>query len=184
MSSPISIIQYFQEHDGNNVNDDDYNNNIVIDNIYLLENSINDDYYEEDKIDKQYFLGSCCYFQGSGLLLSSCIKSTTFYKYTLDIILLYLKISSVYYVENPKIDIIQLRIIGESYTAIKKTYWLRIIQKHWKKTFKERTRIIHKRGSPQNQNYRSINGFYPENIKRIPTIKGLLHMYNKYNKKE
>lgn len=160
---------------------------IVINNInriYDIENDITDNYYnqlneEDEKIDKQYFIGSSVHFYGVGHLLASCIKPSTFFSHVYDLVVLYLKVSSVFYIEFPSVDIIQLNIIGEYYIAIKKTHWLRLIQKHWKKVFQKRKNIIHKRMLLKNLYYRSVNGLFPKGLNYLPGIKSLLCCYRK-----
>jgi hypothetical protein len=47
--------------------------------------------------------------------------------------------------------------------AIKKTFWLRIIQRKWKNIFKKRKIIFEKRKNPISLFYREINGYWPKN---------------------
>ena len=65
----------------------------------------------------------------------------------------------------------------ESYNVIIKTYWLRLIQRHWRKIYKQRFSIITQRIKPINQQYKSIHGNYPSQISNLPSLSGMLSMY-------
>ena len=58
--------------------------------------------------------------------------------------------------------------------AILKTFWLRIIQRKWKKVFKHRNEIIKLRCNPSNLRYREIHGKWPSNCDNFPTLNGML----------
>jgi hypothetical protein len=173
--TPVSVSQLFPEDLLRNYSQSVNN---TIDNMYIQENTTN--YYqetEEDEIDKKYLIGSCIYVNRIGYLLASCITPSTFFTQTYDLVTLYLKVSSVYYIETPSVDILQLCIEDDYYFAIKKTYWLRLVQRHWKNVFQKRKNIIRKRCLPQNLQYRSIYGFFPKGLNVLPGIKGLLSCY-------
>jgi hypothetical protein len=55
--------------------------------------------------------------------------------------------------------------------AILKTFWLRIIQRKWKKVFQDRKKVIQSRCNPKNIRYRSIHGKWNS---QLPTIQGML----------
>jgi hypothetical protein len=59
--------------------------------------------------------------------------------------------------------------------AIIKTIWLRIVQKKWKRIFKERQNIIILRSNIKSQRYREIYGKWPENCNNYPLLKGMLN---------
>ena len=58
--------------------------------------------------------------------------------------------------------------------AILKTFWLRIIQRKWKKIFQERKNIIRQRCSIYNLNIRQIYGKWPQHCIKLPGLKGML----------
>lgn len=58
--------------------------------------------------------------------------------------------------------------------AILKTFWLRIIQKKWKKIFQERIEIMKKRGYLSNLSIREIKGKWPKSCFNLPGLKGML----------
>ena len=63
--------------------------------------------------------------------------------------------------------------------VILKTHWLRLVQRHWKKTFQLRKKAIQKRMSLYVQFHFMLHGCYPEGYKHIPTLRGMLNMYSK-----
>jgi len=62
---------------------------------------------------------------------------------------------------------------GESVCIIK-TFWIRIIQRAWKRIFKERKNIIEKRKTVHALYYREINGKWPSYCRNYPSINGML----------
>ena len=58
--------------------------------------------------------------------------------------------------------------------AILKTFWIRIIQRKWKKIFQERKNIIRQRCSIYNLNIRQIYGKWPQHCIKLPGLKGML----------
>lgn len=58
--------------------------------------------------------------------------------------------------------------------AILKTFWIRIIQKKWKKVYKERQNIIKKRCNYNNLSFRELTGRWPDICFNLPSIKGML----------
>jgi hypothetical protein len=62
---------------------------------------------------------------------------------------------------------------GESVCIIK-TFWIKIIQRTWKRIFKERNNIIKERKSIHALFYREINGKWPSYCYYYPSIKGML----------
>jgi hypothetical protein len=61
--------------------------------------------------------------------------------------------------------------------AILKTFWLRIIQKKWKKIYKERQIILKKRNLPSSLYQREIgyNWLHPCNNLNMPGLRGMLY---------
>jgi hypothetical protein len=59
--------------------------------------------------------------------------------------------------------------------AILKTFWLRIVQRKWKKVFLEQQDIIKMRSYPSSLYYREIYGKWPESCAYFPQLKGMLN---------
>ena len=58
--------------------------------------------------------------------------------------------------------------------CIIKTMWLRVIQRAWKRLFKERNQVIQMRCRFQSLKHREITGVWPENCRYWPSFQGLL----------
>jgi hypothetical protein len=55
-----------------------------------------------------------------------------------------------------------------TYSVIKKTYWLRLVQRHWKKIMKMKKDIYNKRMSVISQYSLQIRGRYPYGLNTMP----------------
>jgi hypothetical protein len=58
--------------------------------------------------------------------------------------------------------------------SILKTFWLRLIQRVWKKTYLERKNIIKKRSNPRSIFHREIFGRWPDDCLIYPSLIGML----------
>ena len=58
--------------------------------------------------------------------------------------------------------------------CIIKTMWLRVIQRAWKRLFKERKQVIQMRCRFQSLKHREITGVWPDNCRYWPSFQGLL----------
>ena len=63
---------------------------------------------------------------------------------------------------------------GSECVAILKTFWIKIIQRTWKKIYKKRCSIIALRKSPVSLFYRERHGKWPDNCLYLPSLQGLL----------
>jgi len=59
--------------------------------------------------------------------------------------------------------------------AILKTFWLRIIQRTWKKVFKKRQNIIKYRSNPASLYIREITGRWNYDLVNFPGLRGMLY---------
>ncbi len=60
------------------------------------------------------------------------------------------------------------------YIAILKTFWIRLIQRTWKKIFKERKLCLERRLNLTSIKYREFHGKWPDICLRYPSIQGML----------
>ena len=81
-------------------------------------------------------------------------------------------------ITNPKslnIEIGQVYYLkGEECVCIIKTFWLKLIQRAWKKICNNRKIIMQKRHKPASLLYRQISGKWPDNCNYMPSIRGML----------
>ena len=59
--------------------------------------------------------------------------------------------------------------------GVKKTFWIKIIQRRWKKLYRERLNMINKRKSIESLKYRQIHGDWPLGMKVLPSIKDIIN---------
>ena len=70
--------------------------------------------------------------------------------------------------------IVRLKLPNGYRVAILKTFWIRIVQRKWKKVFAERMRIIELRKKICNMQWRFIKGQWPFECSYMPSIVGML----------
>ena len=58
--------------------------------------------------------------------------------------------------------------------CIIKTFWLKIIQRAWKKVYKLRAQTIKRRCQLQSLKCREITGLWPQNCRHLPSLRGIL----------
>lgn len=63
---------------------------------------------------------------------------------------------------------------GDECVCVIKTFWLKIIQRTWKKIFKIRQQMIKRRFRPDSIFHKQITGKWPEDCIYMPSIRGML----------
>ena len=131
---------------------------------------------ETDKQDKKYYIGLCRQlYNNDHYLLTSAITPSLFLRSTYLNALHYLIYNSIIVMNQPIVEIMKLYIYkNNTYTVVKKTFWLRLIQRRWKKIIKARYEINRRRGFISSQNTFSIYGTYPYELRTLPTLKGMM----------
>jgi hypothetical protein len=64
---------------------------------------------------------------------------------------------------------------GEECVAILKTFWLRLVQRTWKRVFAERKQVIRQRMRPDSLRHRETMGKWPSSCNRLPGLHGMLY---------
>ena len=76
---------------------------------------------------------------------------------------------------NPKVEIMQLHILEDStYSVIIKTFWLKIIQRKWKKIYQIRRRVLENRLQLTSLYHREVHGDWPVHMRTMPGLHGLM----------
>jgi len=166
-------------YEGETDSDSDYEENAdeEVDEIDVV-------YYNDyDKLkykkDKSYYIGMSDIIDDRSIL-SHAITPNSFFKYSYDFVLNYLYMYSIFRPSSPRIDILQLDILDDgTYSVIIKTYWLRLVQRHWKKICKDRYSMLLGRGGINAQKTFSMEGKYPAHLRRLPSIYGMLTTYSR-----
>jgi len=81
-------------------------------------------------------------------------------------------ISNDNYIQPEIAEVVYL--CGDECVAILKTFWIRIIQRAWKRVYKERQNIILIRRNPMSLKYRERNGKWANNCCNLPGLYGML----------
>tara|TARA_B110000858_G_scaffold37668_2_gene42357 strand:+ start:1949 stop:2371 length:423 start_codon:yes stop_codon:yes gene_type:complete len=63
---------------------------------------------------------------------------------------------------------------GEEMVGICKTFWLKMIQRKWKKVYAERQRIMQKRKTTKELLHRERHGKWSSDTAHLPTLRGML----------
>lgn len=168
--------------DIHNIYDNEYdleNDMDMVDTIYYTDRH----FLDEPKEHGTYYLGniSCV---NSQLLMEMAVSPSTFFKFTYKKICRYVRsysISSYWFYPKSQIDIFVLDIHDGCYRTILKTVWLRLIQRHWKKVYQERMKVINLRKRWETQRYVELRGKYPRDAYYLPGLHGLLYNYTSDN---
>lgn len=131
-----------------------------------------DDYIE--KVDGNYYLGSYS-LADDILLLDTTISMHDFTTKRYSEIMIYFYTYRMVRTRCiPVIDILQLVICNNVYTVILKTFWIRIIQRIWKRVYALRKKVIKLRKSLPCLTHFSFTGKYLVNATYLPGLYGML----------
>jgi hypothetical protein len=167
---------------GNFEYDEDDPDNIITEHISALE----DDYLNIDRPNNSYLIGmafllSRPYYNNNIMieeqlyLVASHISAKTFYKFNYSDIKKYLFINSTFYLRKPQINIIKLYITEDGmHTCIIKTFWLKIVQRRWKKIYALRLYTIKLRGTIVEIRWHEIHGTYSYRCRLLPGLIGMM----------
>lgn len=133
-----------------------------------------DDDTDDDSDDK--------YYNTKINIISKILKISRFYnrryrkvKLEHSIILNYSNIIiSKNYIKPEIAECIYLK--NNEYVAILKTFWIRLIQRTWKRIFIERNNVILKRKMLSSLNYRQLHGRWPNHCNYLPSLYGMLKL--------
>ncbi len=175
---------YYHMVEDEEYNDSDDSDQEDYDFLEQLDNLYDEDemHIEADKIPNKYYIGICKrsnHYKDQYLLLNT-VSPKLFYKTNYDTIIAYLKEYSIIYISSPKLEIMKFAPINpDVYSVVIKTYWIRLIQRHWKKIISTRKHIYKMRGTLHSLRYFETNGRYPYGLNAIPILYGMLHEYAK-----
>lgn len=177
-----SESEYDNESDYHTDLDMNTDDGIEYDSIHVEDS----EHFYSEKVDKQYYIGLSHIYNIKNtnyLMLSTTVSPQVFFKHSYDNINNYLYYYGLTRIPNHQVQVLQVDIIQEDgfeiVTVINKTYWLRLLQRHWKKIYKQRKTIIQQRILPENLFYNQVNGKYPINTSYLPSLYGMLSQYKK-----
>jgi hypothetical protein len=175
---------------------DESTDNESTDDEYISDNSLLDEICERICIEENEFMNSdkkhgknyigFALLMHSKYILDTAISAKSFLRYPLHSILYYLEDISIfptnnwrlYNIEN-RLQIMQVVInsMTQEYNVVLKTFWLRIVQRTWKRILRERQVILRKRGSLKNLLYFERRGRHLDNLRVLPGIYGMLKCF-------
>lgn len=143
--------------------------------------SVDYDFIEREKQTDGYYIGSFFTVRHSKFdikyqILDMIVSPQTFFRFPFYDLRLYFY---EYSIQSGEMEIIKLFITkNKTNIAIIKTYWLRLVQRHWKKVFSARKAIALRRGSVSAQRAFELRGNYGgSGLNVLPTIWGMLSCY-------
>lgn len=155
--------------------DTDYDSDDEIFHSQILENEFS--YEEREKETGKYYIGiSYLNKKESIYLFNSSISALSFLAYKYALTQSYLYNTASYYVRSrTPIEILQLHIHEDGvYEVLIKTFWIRIVQRRWRKIYNIRLHILKLRSDPRNQEYFRRHGRYMEGSRVFPGLNGML----------
>ena len=130
----------------------------------------------------KYYIGyyTLLDYQNNELIMVNKIHPKTFMKFNSTLISKYFYwYSGMAFSKKPSTDILQLQIDQyDSYTVIVKTFWIKIIQRTWKRVYAERKKFIEYRRKLTTIRDYELGIRKP--IERYLGLYGLLTVYNNY----
>lgn len=145
----------------------------------LFEDDEENEQLDGPKQNGQYYIGACKLIKPDNYFyMLSTVSPALFLQYPLSVVRRYLESASIVYVNRPSVDILKLQILGDgSYTVLIKTYWISLIQRHWRSVLRERQFIRRRRCSIIAQRQFEMRGRYPSGLNVLPGLYGLLRNY-------
>lgn len=140
--------------------------------IYELEQQ----HLDSEKQTGKYYIGSAVLVRNRYYIMNTTITANTFMNYPIYSILFYLYEFSLFHFVKNRIEIMKLYIhpVTAEYIVVLKTFWLRIVQRTWRRILRERAEILRKRCSIQNIQHRLVYGRHLIGLNVLPGLYGML----------
>ena len=123
-----------------------------------------DNHSNEDRIHGHLYIGNCEYSLNN-YIFDISVSSNCFF---------YFPYSTIKDYMPSNIEIMQVEIIDDCYYVVLKTFWIRLVQRTWKKIYAKRTIVINIRKSLYCQQYYELKGEYPIHVRYLPSIYGMI----------
>ena len=171
-SRPLFLITYYANMNHENDSDSE-------DLDPLFEDDAENEQLDGPKQNGHYYIGACKLIRPDNYFyMLSTVSPSLFLQYPLSVVRRYLESASIIYVNRPCVDILKLQILGDgSYTVLIKTYWISLIQRHWRSIVKERQFIKRRRCSIIAQRQFEMMGRYPAGLNVLPGLDGMMRRY-------
>jgi hypothetical protein len=135
-----------------------------------------DPFMDEPKEHNRYYLGSCKLIRPDNYYLMLCaVSNRIFLQYPAHVVTRYLESASLIYVHLPTIDIMKLEVLpDQTYTVVKKTFWIRLVQRCWRSVLRNRLQARLRRGSIMAQRTFEMTGRWPIGLNVLPGLCGMM----------
>lgn len=137
---------------------------------------LNHIFYKE-KTQDEYYIGSAVKEEDQ-YLLCVAISPNCFFSFEFKHIKKYLNSWSWGWAHTC-FEIMKMHIVDWEYRVVLKTHWLRLVQRHWKKTFSQREIMKRTRGSLHSLKHFEIHGKWTPKNKVLPSLFGIMSVYSK-----
>lgn len=156
----------------------EYNGLDIYDQMYAEDINHN----EQNKQSGEYYIGLCifndCIIDNTSyILFGNSISTNLFYRYSGHRLAKYMYLYGGSYFMRKNIHVMQLQIVDGMYTAILKTFWIKIIQRHWRKVFEKIETVRMARYSLESQISFELTGKYKRYGNIMPSLRGMLAAY-------
>lgn len=175
-NSDESIIIYNSDFDEDNISDselsNDYELDVDVENIFDLEER----FLDSEMTSGKYYIGLPCLMRiEKEWIMQIPIQPSTMFSNNINAVMRYLISYSVTPIRKPIIHIMQLDISNRgSYNVVLKTFWIKIIQRCWRRVFKERKEFLNKCKNPIALLHRQKCGKWNQS-KKFPTLRGMFY---------
>jgi hypothetical protein len=158
------------------VSDSDSDSDLNSENIYDEINQTDYEHFYSEKENGKYYIGMSQYDNiNNTILFSTTISPAVYFQYSYRECSRYLYYYGLCAHVRPGIDIMQLQISDKGiFSVVVKTFWLKLVQRKWKKIYKQRQEIITKRANPFSLHHREVSGSWQSDITYLPGIRGLM----------
>jgi len=160
----------------------------VVDNDSILEEECEricieeNEFMNTDKTHGRYYIGTSLLMHAK-YIMDTTISAKSFLCYPITTVAYYLESNSIFPIGiwrianvASRVQIMKLCInstTGE-YNVVVKTFWLRIVQRTWKRIFRERQDILRKRTHLTNLQHRQVYGRHAYGLHALPGVYGML----------
>jgi len=185
-SSTNDPLDYDSDSGSESIIIDDMNNNSDSDSDSDEEPEYITEIFQEDsghlymdKTNNEYYIGFCKPMHRPCLILmANSVSPTTFFHHSYERICQYLQHYSSLMLRTPKLEIMQLHITDdEIYSIVIKTHWLRLVQRNWKRVFRERKEIIRRRMTIESLKTYELTSKFPYGLRTLPGLNGMMSVY-------
>lgn len=170
----VDSLTYSSSDESDDYEDYDEQDDYLLNRIYVHEMN----FLDSDKINFKYYIGIPSLIQGE-FILNTVVSPKSFHQFPFRNVISYLKEYSIFHSSHNihstyTLEIMQLSVVNNQYRVILKTFWIRLIQRIWKRIYQEKQKLIKKRMHPNAQSYRMIRGYYPQGMRFLPSLKGCI----------